>query len=98
MLRRGSDDGPGPSVYQIQHKLMAIGDDFWIENGADVTDEVRSSIERASSYASPSAKLTGLTGAYWTQMGEKEHLRWFMPHPEEKLLDALKPATARVVP
>ncbi len=63
--------------------------DFWIENGADVTDEVRSSIERASSYASPSAKLTGLTGAYWTQMGEKEHLRWFMPHPEEKLLDAL---------
>src|SRR6185312_4349125 len=27
--------------------------------------------------------------AYWCQTPEKNHLRWVMSHPEEKLLDAL---------
>jgi uncharacterized protein YxjI len=31
---RGGDDAPTASVYRMREKLLAIGDDFWIENGA----------------------------------------------------------------
>jgi uncharacterized protein YxjI len=31
---RHDDDAPPSSVYQMREKLLAIGDDFWIENGA----------------------------------------------------------------
>jgi uncharacterized protein YxjI len=30
----GGGDAPGPSTYQMHQKMMSIGDDFWIENGA----------------------------------------------------------------
>jgi hypothetical protein len=63
--------------------------DFWVDGNAEVTDDVKASIERASAYAHPTARLSSVDGAYWTQMGEKEHLRWFMPYEEEPLLNAL---------
>ncbi|MBK9738892.1 MAG: SEC-C domain-containing protein [Actinobacteria bacterium] len=63
--------------------------DFWIDGAADLSDDVRASIERASAYAHPTVKLSSVPSAYWTQIGEKEHLRWIMPHDEEPLLDAL---------
>jgi uncharacterized protein YxjI len=35
MFGRGkSGDGPGPNTYQMHQQMFAIGDDFWIENGA----------------------------------------------------------------
>lgn len=63
--------------------------DFWIEGAGEVAPEVKASLERASAFAHPTVKLTSVPSAYWTQMGEKEHLRWVMPHDEEKVLDAL---------
>lgn len=63
--------------------------EFWVDGAGDVADDVRASLERASSYAHPTVKLASVPSAYWTQMGEKEHLRWVMPHAEETLLDAL---------
>ena len=63
--------------------------DFWVEGAAEVAPEVKASLERASAYAHPTAKLTSVPSAYWTQMGEKEHLRWVMPHDEEQVLNAL---------
>ena len=62
--------------------------EFWVDGG-EITDEVRASLERANSYAHPTVKLESVPSAYWTQMGEKEHLRWVMPHGEETLLNAL---------
>ena len=32
---------------------------------------------------------TSVDSSYWCETPEKNHLRWVMPHPEEKLLDAL---------
>ena len=29
-----NDDGPPPNVFQMREKMISIGDDFWIENGA----------------------------------------------------------------
>lgn len=63
--------------------------DFWLDATAEVTEDVRASLDRASAYAHPTARLTSVEAAYWTQIGEKEHLRWFMPHDEELLLNAL---------
>ena len=63
--------------------------EFWVDGAGEIADDVRASLERASAYAHPTVKLASVPSAYWTQMGEKEHLRWVMPHDEETLLNAL---------
>ena len=63
--------------------------DFWLEEGTEVTPDVQASLERASQYANPTKKLASIEAGYWTQMGEKEHLRWIMSTPENELLNAL---------
>lgn len=66
------------------------GFDFWI---ADVDESDRAgmaaALEHANEAASPTARLTTVEAAYWTNVGPKEHLRWVMPEPEGPLLDAL---------
>jgi len=61
--------------------------DYWVDG--DLTDDVKASLERASSYAQPTQRLSNVMAAYWTQMGAKEHLRWAMPMPEDELVMAL---------
>jgi len=61
--------------------------DFWVEG--EVSDDVRESLERAGSHAHPTARLTSVEAAYWTQMGDKEHLRWMTTYPEDQLVSAL---------
>jgi hypothetical protein len=70
---------------------ITVHDDFefWVDGADDIADDVRASLERASAYAHPTVKLESVPSAYWTQMGEKEHLRWVMPYDEETLLNAL---------
>ncbi|MEU4198421.1 DUF5926 family protein [Streptomyces sp. NPDC045470] len=65
------------------------GFEFWVEDAENATGEVAASLERANAAAIPTARLDGLEGAYWCETPEKNHLRWVMDHPEEKLLDAL---------
>ncbi|MFI6285590.1 DUF5926 family protein [Streptomyces sp. NPDC051018] len=69
---------------------VRTGFEFWIpESAENATPEVAASLERANSAAIPTVKLSGTDAAYWCETPEKNHLRWVMPHPEEKLLDAL---------
>lgn len=89
--RVGPTDPQLQDVVDTDQKLeIDVHEDFsfWIDSDS-VSDDVQQSLERAKEYAHPTVRLTGVEAAYWTQMGEKEHLRWIMPHPEEKLLDAL---------
>ncbi|MFF5423472.1 MULTISPECIES: DUF5926 family protein [unclassified Streptomyces] len=66
------------------------GFEFWVPQSADGADpEVAASLERANAAAIPTVKLTSVDAAYWCETPDKNHLRWVMPHPEEKLLDAL---------
>ncbi|MFI0977930.1 DUF5926 family protein [Streptomyces sp. NPDC021093] len=65
------------------------GFEFWVPDSANADAEVTASLERANSAAIPTVRLTGVDAAYWCETPEKNHLRWAMPHPEEKLLDAL---------
>ncbi|MCI0384794.1 DUF5926 family protein [Streptomyces sp. CNQ085] len=65
------------------------GFEFWVEDAGNQGPEVAASLERANSAALPTARLEGVEAAYWCEAPEKNHLRWVMPHPEERLLDAL---------
>ncbi|WP_351230670.1 DUF5926 family protein [Streptomyces sp. NPDC002133] len=77
---------PAAPFVPVIHK----GFEFWIpDNAENAGPEVAASLERANAAAIPTVKLTGVDSAYWCETPEKNHLRWVMPHPEEKLLDAL---------
>ncbi len=65
------------------------GFDYWIADVEDPTGAAAASLESANSAANPSARLTSVEAAYWTDVGNREHLRWVMPYDEEPLLDAL---------
>ena len=65
------------------------GFDFWVADVDDPTGSVHASLEQANAAASPTARLTSVEAAYWTNVGTKEHLRWVLPHDEDVLLDAL---------
>jgi hypothetical protein len=64
------------------------GFDFWISDVED-KDDLAAALEQANAAASPTSRLTQVEAAYWTDVGTKEHLRWVMPEPEDRLLDAL---------
>ncbi|WP_435741860.1 DUF5926 family protein [Nocardioides sp. SYSU DS0663] len=64
------------------------GFEYWLADLED-TSGMETALEQANAAASPTARLTGVGAAYWTNVGTKEHLRWVMPEPEDQLLDAL---------
>ncbi|MDG5806945.1 DUF5926 family protein [Streptomyces ossamyceticus] len=91
--RRAPADGP-----RLQDLLDSEGEfepvvhtgfEFWVPDTENATPEVTASLERANSAAIPTVKLSGVDAAYWCETPDKNHLRWVMPHPEERLLDAL---------
>jgi hypothetical protein len=65
------------------------GYDFWVADVDDDTGQVAAALEQANAAAAPTKRLNSVEAAYWTRVGNKEHLRWVMPQPEEQLLDAL---------
>lgn len=69
--------------------VVHAGFEFWVPDAENATPEVSASLERANAAAIPTVRLTGVDFAYWCETPEKNHLRWVMPHAEERLLDAL---------
>lgn len=65
------------------------GFEFWLEDAASATGEVAASLERANASVIPTEKLSGVDSAYWCSATDRNHLRWVMTVPEERLLDAL---------
>jgi hypothetical protein len=65
------------------------GFEFWLDDAEQATGEVAASLERANEAAIPTVRLTGVDAAYWCETPDKNHLRWVMTVPEERLLDAL---------
>lgn len=64
------------------------GFDFWIGD-VDDREGLEDALQQANDAALPTARLTGVEAAYWTNVGTREHLRWVMPEPEDDLLTAL---------
>ncbi|MFF2362138.1 DUF5926 family protein [Streptomyces sp. NPDC058122] len=69
--------------------VVHSGFEFWVPDAENATPEVTASLERANAAAIPTVKLSGVDAAYWCETPDKNHLRWVMPHAEERLLDAL---------
>jgi hypothetical protein len=65
------------------------GFDYWIADVDDPSGSAAESLEAANSAVNPSVRLESVEAAYWTDVGNREHLRWVMPYDEEPLLDAL---------
>lgn len=70
---------------------------WWVPGDTEPTGEVALSLERANAAIMPTERLDaeGVRSAYWVDAGEKAHLRWVRPEPEEKLLAALARLSAR---
>ncbi|MEV6897952.1 DUF5926 family protein [Amycolatopsis sp. NPDC051372] len=68
---------------------LTLHSDFgwWLPEDADASGDVAVSLERANAAIMPTERLG--TGAYWVLAGEKAHLRWVRPEPENLLLQAL---------
>lgn len=65
------------------------GFDFWVADVDDPTGAIAASLETANEAAWPTQRLSSVDAAYWTRMGQREFLRWVLPHDEDRLLDAL---------
>lgn len=65
------------------------GFDFWVSDVSEPSGAASAALDQANSSVTPTLRLTSVDAAYWVSVGGKEHLRWVMPHDEERLLDAL---------
>ncbi len=86
--------GAGPRLQDVLdgaplEVVVHEGFDFWLGADAEITPEVKASMDQAGAAAVPTARLTSVDAAYWCAIGERRHLRWVLPHPEEQLLDGL---------
>lgn len=66
---------------------------WWLPEGEEPTGEVALSLERANQAIMPTERIG--PAAYWVDAGDRAHLRWVRPEPEEKLLHALSRLHAR---
>jgi hypothetical protein len=66
---------------------------WWLPEGEEATGEVALSLERANQAIMPTERIG--PAAYWVDAGDRSHLRWVRPEPEEQLLFALARLSAR---
>ncbi len=91
----GGLPGPGPRLQDVIDPAAGFpvdvhdGFEFWLAGVDDVTPDVRESLDRANAAVVPTRRLTSVEAAYWCEIGARRHLRWVLPQPEDRLLDAL---------
>jgi hypothetical protein len=66
---------------------------WWLPEDEEPTGEVALSLERANQAIMPTERIG--PAAYWVDAGDRAHLRWVRPEPEEQLLYALARLSAR---
>lgn len=86
--------GPGPRLADvIVNEPLSItlrdGFDFWLDEDQERDDSVTASLEAANASIFPTEKLTSASAAYWCRVPGKSHVRWVLPQPEDKALNAL---------
>ena len=65
------------------------GFDFWIADLEDSDGSLAAALEQANGSAAPTERVAGVTAAYWTEVGEREYLRWVQADDEDRVLDGL---------
>lgn len=78
-------------------EITMYPDFAWWVPGESPTGDAAAALKKANEAIMPTEPVTG-TGvevAYWTDAGEKAHLRWLRSEPEEQLLAALARLAAK---
>ena len=94
-IRPGALAPPGPRLQDLLDPGTALdvrvhqGFDFWLDDAAERSAEVVESMERANEAVVPTRRLESVEAAYWCDIGGRRHLRWVLPHDEDRLLIAL---------
>ncbi|MCW2855782.1 MAG: motif protein [Marmoricola sp.] len=92
MVGLTEDPGEGPTLQDMVSGGLTVtvhdGFDYWAVDVED-TGAMAEVLEQANSAVSPTVRLAGVEAAYWTELGEREFLRWVRPEDEDVLLDAL---------
>lgn len=87
--------GPGPRLQDIldpsAKPSIRVHEDFefWLGDEAVRNDEVLASMQDAKEKMVPTERLASVDGAYWCQIGTRNHLRWVLPEDEDDLVLAL---------
>ncbi len=70
---------------------------WWVTGEETPTGDAAAALKRANEAIMPTEAVAGegVEVAYWVDAGEKAHLRWVRPEPEEQLLAALARLAAR---
>lgn len=66
---------------------------WWLREDTEASSEVALSLERANAAIMPTERVG--PAAYWVDAGEKAHVRWVRPEPEDAVLNALARLAAR---
>jgi len=64
------------------------GFDYWVADLDDTDGSMAAALQQANEAAAPTQKVAGVAGAYRTALGNREYLRWVLPHDEDRVLDA----------
>ncbi|MCX6394949.1 MAG: DUF5926 family protein [Propionibacteriales bacterium] len=93
MVGLTEDPGEGATFQDLVEGDLAVtvheGFDFWIDEVEDADGSMAAVLEQANGAVAPTVRLDGVESAYWTELGEREFLRWVRPEDEDALLDAL---------
>lgn len=69
------------------------GFQFWVGD-VDLDTEGQESLDRANESVVPTARVDGVTSAYWCVINGRRYVRWVLPHDEDVATDALARITA----
>ncbi|MCF4120642.1 DUF5926 family protein [Antribacter sp. KLBMP9083] len=93
-VEAGTLPGDGPRLQDVLDLTVPFevtvhdGFDYWVDPAAEMTPEVKESLEEAAGTSIPTVKLDGVPSAYWCRMS-REFLRWARPEAEDELIDAI---------
>ena len=94
MVGLATDPGEGERLQDLVtdeplEVTVHSGFDYWVADMDDSDGSMAEALKQANEATSPTERLTGVEGAYWTSVGNREYLRWVLPHDEDKVLDGL---------
>lgn len=91
VVGRASDGPRLQDVLTDEPLQVTVYDDFswWLEQPAQPGSEVAASLERANQAIMPTKRIADRPGAYWTDAGDRAHLRWVRSEDEAPLMAAL---------
>ena len=66
--------------------------EWWFADDAQLTPQIKAMLERANETIMPTTRMkpkSGIGAPWWVDAGEKAHVRWVRPEPEDALMDAM---------